>query len=42
MLRNIVKGATTLMIGQFLHKTKALCNANSPLNSYILFKNECE
>ena len=42
MLRNIVKRATTLMIGQFLYKTKALSNANSPLSSYISFKNECE
>ena len=41
MLRNIVK-RTTLMIGQFLYKTKALSNANSPLSSYISFKNECE
>ena len=40
MLRNIVKRATTLMIGKFLYKTKALCN--SPLSSYISFKNECE
>ena len=42
MLRNIVQRATTLKIGQFLYKTKALCNANSPLSSFISFKNESE